>query len=97
MDITPIVQVTANGLTQMQQLGLAGVLGSFLLIGMAVAIWHCESRRKADVAARAEEAKINREAYQAEAAANREVLSGLNNTLTGVQIAIAKLEGKLDK
>lgn len=86
MDVTPVVQAGADGLTELQQYGLAGIFCSFLLIALAVAIWHCERRTKE-----------NQQAYREDAAANREVLRGLNDTLTGVQIAIAKLEGKLDK
>lgn len=86
MDVTPVVQAGANGLTELQQYGLAGVFCSFLLIVLVVAIWHCERRTKE-----------NQQAYREDAAANREVNNGLKDALTGVQIAIAKLEGKLGK
>lgn len=84
--ITPVIQAGASGLTELQQYGIAGIFCSFLLVGLAVAIWHCERRTKE-----------NQQAYREDAAANREVLVGLKDTLVGVQIAIAKLEGKLEK
>lgn len=84
--MAPIIQAGTNGLTELQQYGLAGIFCSFLLIALAVAIWHCERRTKE-----------NQQAYREDAAANREVNNGLKDALTGVQIAIAKLEGKLDK
>jgi|GEM_PF-4814765 len=88
---------TLNGLTELQQLGLAGVLGSFLLLGLGIAIWHCETRRRADQEARQEEARINREAYQAEAKANREVLSGATEAINGVRVTLAEMKGRLEK
>lgn len=84
--ITPVVSVTANGLTQLQQLGLAGVLGSFLLIGLGVAIWHCERRTKQ-----------NQEAYREEAKANREVNDKLADSIGGLTVVVAELKGKIDR
>lgn len=87
-DITPIVQVTTNGLTQLQQLGLAGVFLSFIFIGGFFIIRylsvHCEKRTDAALAA-----------YKEDAAANRDVLRGVEGALNGVQLTIAKIEGKI--
>lgn len=87
-EITPIVQVTTNGLSQLQQLGLAGVFLSFIFIGGFFVIRylsvHCEKRTDAALAA-----------YKEDAAANREVISGVKDALVGVQVTIAKLEGKI--
>jgi hypothetical protein len=81
-----VAQVTLSGLTQLQQLGLAGILGSFLLIGLAVAIWHCERRTK-----------DNQQAYREDAKANREVLQGVTEAINGVNLTIAELKGRIDK
>lgn len=85
-EIVPIIEVTANGLTQLQQLGLAGVLGSFLLISLGLAIWHCERRTKE-----------NQQAYREDALANREVLTGVKDALTDMRIAIVEIKAKQDK
>lgn len=89
-DIAPVITVTTNGLTQLQQLGLAGLFLSFIFIGGGWAIWYFAKSCRAH-------ADLNAEAYKEDAKANREVLNGVKDALVGVQITIAKFEGKLEK
>lgn len=85
-----MVEPTINGLTQMQQMGLSGIFLSFLFIGAITAIWYfarnCDRRTEASI-----------EAFRTESQANREVVSKNTEAFQGVQVALARMEVKLDK
>ena len=81
---------TLQGLTQVQQLGLAGVFLTFIFIMAGIALWyfanHCEKRSDAAL-----------EAYKEEVKENRVVINRNTEAFNGVQITLARLEGKVDK
>lgn len=85
MDLT---QPTINGLTQMQQLGLAGIFLSFIFIGGIAAIWYfsrnCDKRTEASITA-----------FQSESSANRAVIEKNTEAFNGVQVALARIEVKV--
>lgn len=85
-----IAESTVTGLTKMQELGLAGIFLSFLLIGAGLAVWyfarHCERRTS-----------LATEAFQAEAAQNRAVIEKNTSAFQGVQIALVELRGKVER
>lgn len=87
MDLTaPAV----TGLTTLQEYGLAGLFLSLILIGGVVAIRyfasHCEQRTQAVL-----------DAYKGEANQNRAVIEKNTEAFHSVQMAIVKLEGKIEK
>lgn len=85
-----MTQTATSGLTQLQEYGLAGIFLSFLLIGGVLAIryfaMHCERRTEAAL-----------DAYQKEAEQSRAVVAKNTEAFQGVQIALVKLESKIDK
>lgn len=85
MDLT---QPTVYGLTQLQQLGLAGIFLSFIFIGGLIAIWyfshHCDKRTEASISA-----------FKDESAANRAVIEKNTEAFNGVQVALARIEVKV--
>ena len=80
---------TLNGLTELQQLGLAGVFLSFIFILGGLGLWyfarHCEKRSDA-----------NLEAYKEEVAQTRNVVEKNTEAFNGVQIALARMEARRD-
>ncbi len=96
MDLT---QPTINGLTQMQQLGLAGIFLSFIFIGGILAIWYfarnCDKRTEASIGSFKEESAANRQAFREESAANRAVVEKNTEAFQGVQVALARIEVKV--
>ena len=85
-----LADATLQGLTQTQQLGLAGVFLSFIFIGGICAIWYfahnCDKRTEASVTA-----------FKNESAANRSVIEKNSEAFNGVQIALARIEVRIDK
>lgn len=84
----PITQTSLHGLTQLQQLGLAGIFLSLLLLFGMAAIWylarHCEKRTDASLSA-----------FKDEAALNRQVISNNTEAFNGVQVTLARMEGRI--
>lgn len=85
-----LANATLNGLTELQQLGLAGIFLSFIFILGGLGLWyfarHCEKRSDANLGA-----------YKEEVKETRGVVEKNTEAFNGVQIALARLEGKLDK
>lgn len=83
-------QTTISGLTRLQELGLAGIFLSFILLGGVVALWyfarHCEERT--------ERARM---AYEEEAKQSRGVIEKNTEAFHGVQLALVRLEGKIER
>lgn len=84
----PVLTTAAQGLTQLQQLGIAGVMLSLLLCLGFTGLWyfakHCEKRTDASLTA-----------FKEEAAQNREVIEKNTVAFMGVQTAIARIDGRL--
>lgn len=85
-----ISESALNGLTSLQQLGLAGIFLSFLLMGAIVAIWYfarnCDRRTEASI-----------QAFKDESSSNRHVIEKNTDAFNGVQIALARIESRMDK
>jgi hypothetical protein len=86
----PLTQSAAQGMTQLQQMGLAGLFLSFILIG---GIWvvrtfkqDCEKRTDAAL-----------EAFKREGTQNREVIEKNTEGFHGMREALIKLEAKIEK
>ncbi len=86
----PITTAAAGGLTELTQYKIAGILLLLLLSGGAFMIRYFMDQFKA-----CHENSI--EAIKAEAALNRAVNEKNTEAFNGVQIALAKLELKLEK
>lgn len=88
MDNT-ISNATLNGLSELQQLGLAGIFLSFIFIMGITAIWyfarHCE--KKSDAAL---------QAYKDEVKETRDVVNKNTDAFNGVKVALVRLEGKVN-
>lgn len=86
----PIIQSTATGLTQMQELGLAGIFLSLLLSGGIFAVWffarHCEKRTETAL-----------DAYKEEAERSRTVVEKNTEAFHGVEKALVRLEVKIER
>lgn len=86
----PFTQTAAQGLSQLQQLGLAGVFLSLIFIG---GLWvvrtfkqDCEKRTDAAL-----------EAFKHESSQNREVIEKNTEGFYGMREALIKLEAKIEK
>jgi hypothetical protein len=86
----PFTTTAASGLTKMQEFGLAGIFLSLLLSGGVFAVWffarHCEKRTDAALSA-----------YHEQAERSDAVAEKVTTALHGVQIALVKLESKIER
>lgn len=96
---TVLVDSTLNGLTNMQQLGLAGLFLSFIFIGGIAIIYYfaknCDRRTEQSIASFKDESVANRSMFKEESAANRAVIEKNTEAFNGVQIALARIEVKV--
>lgn len=85
----PITATAVTGLTQLQQLGIAGIFLSLLLIGGIFMLKYfmndCQKRH---------ETAVNM--WREDARENRAVIEKNTEAFHGVQIAIVKLESKIE-
>lgn len=86
----PITQAAAGGLTGLTQYGIAGILLLLLLVGGVFMIRYFMDQFKA-----CHENSI--QMFKEDSAINRQVNEKNTEAFHGVQIALAKLEAKLDK
>ena len=84
----PLTASAVSGLTELQQLGIAGIFLSFLLIGgifmLKCFMNDCQKRQESAI-----------DMWREDAKENRAVIEKNTEAFYGVQIAIVKLEGKI--
>lgn len=86
----PFITTAATGLTSLQQLGIAGIFASLLIIGAVYMLKYfmndCQKRHESAVSMWREDAKEN-----------RAVIQKNTEAFQSVQIAIVKLESKIEQ